>query len=83
MEAWAWLAAYVLGFGFLQLLLYRYFQREYSGADATPGAVEGSGPVATEPSRDVADGRTCSDCGTVNEAEATYTYCRECASPLR
>jgi hypothetical protein len=83
MEAWAWLFAYVLGFGLLQLFLYRYFQREYGKADATPVGVEGTPAATTETARDVdGDGVRCSHCGTVNGQEPTIRYCRECTSPL-
>jgi len=38
MEAWAWLAAYLVGFALLQLALYRYFQRgESTEAEREPG----------------------------------------------
>lgn len=83
MEAWAWLFAYVLGFGLLQLFLYRYFQREYGQADATPVGVEGTPAATSETAREVdGDGVRCAHCGTVNDQEPTIRYCRECTSPL-
>ncbi len=82
MDALGWLIAYVVGFGLLQLLLYRYFQREDPSPDATPrmdrsraAAVEGGEEPAT-------DGVYCDNCGAHNEAAATYSYCRECVSLL-
>jgi hypothetical protein len=84
MEAWAWLFAYVLGFALLQLVLYRYFQREYGKADATPVAMEGPGAVPRDSGRDAdGDGRRCQHCGTRNDEESTFTYCRECTSPFQ
>ena len=83
MEAWAWLFAYVLGFGLLQLFLYRYFQREYGQADATPVGGEGTGAAARETHRGVdGDGIRCEHCGTVNDQDSMFSYCRECTSPL-
>jgi hypothetical protein len=32
---------------------------------------------------DASGGVRCKHCGAVNESEATFTYCRECAQPLQ
>jgi hypothetical protein len=85
METWAWLVAYVLGFGLLQLLLYRYFQREDPSPDVTPGRVEHAPqPAIDGPNTADSDGVVqCPHCGTPNQEAATYAYCRECAHPLQ
>jgi hypothetical protein len=85
METWAWLVAYVVGFGLLQLLLYRYFQREDPAPDVTPGPVERGGQSAIDGANGPATdgGVQCPHCGTVNEDGAMYSYCRECALSLR
>lgn len=84
MEAWGWIFAYVLGFGLLQLLLYRYFQRDEPSPDATPStdqavrrSLEQSPPSTDE------EGVHCPFCGTYNEREPTFAYCKECVRPLR
>ncbi len=92
MEPWAWLAAYLVGFAFLQLLLYRYFREETSGQERTGAGPEGSAPRATEPARPRPDGGSksrsesdvyCKHCGARNDRDPAYTFCRECANPLR
>ena len=84
MEAWAWLFAYVLGFGLLQLVLYRYFQREYGQADATPVGAEGTGAAPREPTPETdGEGIRCTHCGTVNDSEPNFTFCRACTEPLQ
>jgi|AntDeeMinimDraft_5_1070356.scaffolds.fasta_scaffold00329_3 uncharacterized membrane protein YgcG len=42
MEALGWLVAYVLGFALVQLLLYRYIQRDDASPDAAPGSIDRS-----------------------------------------
>ena len=37
MQAWAWLVAYVVGFGLLQVALYRYFHRSEPTPETTAG----------------------------------------------
>jgi hypothetical protein len=86
MEIWAWLLAYVLGFGLLQLFLYRYFSRKQGALDgATPPGTEGARRAPPDhDGEDSGDGALrCQHCGAANENEASFTYCRECASPLR
>lgn len=91
MEAWVWLAVYLIGFALLQLVLYRYFQRGESTHEQTetsePGykRLEGSA-AASDVSRDQetdGDAVVCQNCGTLNDRDSMYSYCRECASPLR
>jgi len=83
MESWGWLIAYVVGFGLLQLLLYRYLQ----GRGATPNSTGGrgaSGGATAGPSASGAEaGVRCASCGTVNEADGMIRYCRSCAESLQ
>ena len=85
MEVWAWLLAYVLGFGLLQLFLYRYFSREQGTFDgATPGGTDGARRPATDHGDSEGEGAVrCQHCGAPNQNDAQYTYCRQCASPLQ
>lgn len=84
MEAWAWLVAYLLGFGLLQLVLYRYFQREFRHADTTPATTERSAAPAHDGGGEPAgEGIHCPECGCRNLQEPTFTYCRRCTSPLQ
>ena len=90
MEAWTWLAAYLIGFALLQLVLYRYFRRGEStheqGEAREPGykRLEGSAPsdIGTPADPD-SDTVACGNCGARNERDGMYSYCRECAEPLR
>ena len=84
METWGWLVLYVVGFGLVQLLLYRHFQRDDASPDVTPPAdraarrsLDRSAPSADE------EGIHCHHCGTYNEPEPTFSYCKECVRPLR
>lgn len=84
MDPWVWLAAYLLGFGLLQVLLYRYFRREIPRGEATtPASVEHPGPRAAA-GGEVGEetGARCPHCGADNEPDPAYTFCRECLSPL-
>jgi hypothetical protein len=102
MEAWAWLAVYLVGFALLQLVLYRYFRKRRSGdqpagpdgrhgarADAGRDSQYNPASERADPggdgrrSGDGADGVHCGHCGALNEDGSTYTYCRQCARPLR
>lgn len=84
MDPLVWLAAYLLGFTVLQLLLYRYFRREVPrGETTTPASADGGTPrAATGTDAPDTDGSRCPHCGAENEAEGVYSYCRECLSPL-
>jgi len=94
MEAWAWLIAYLVGFALLQLVLYRYFQRGESTHDngetrdsREPGyqRLERSAMSESAIDRpdDDGDGVYCKHCGARNERNGMYSYCRNCAEPLR
>ena len=85
MEVWSWLLAYVVGFALIQLLLYRYFQRDDPSPDATPGGTDGSARRSLEQSSEASTeaGARCPHCGAVNEHETTVAYCKECIRPLR
>ncbi|MFB6309393.1 MAG: hypothetical protein ABEH35_08695 [Haloarculaceae archaeon] len=89
METWGWLIAYVVGFGLLQLFLYRYFQREDRSADTTPAPSDQSAPLAVDRPRETTeethedDGVHCKHCGTYNERDPMFSYCKECAQPLQ
>lgn len=84
MEPWAWIAAYLIGFALLQLLLYRYFRRDVpQGETTTPHNPESGRRAAHSRASPPADGEvTCPHCGSVNEREQSFTFCRECVSPL-
>lgn len=84
MDPWVWIAAYLIGFAVLQLVLYRYFQRDVpSGEATTPKSHEAGARPARTGSNPPADGElTCPRCGTVNEREQSYTFCRECVALL-
>jgi len=83
MDVVFWLVAYVVGFGLVQLLLYRYFRRDDPAPDATPGRTERAAPVSV----DAPDGDGtvvhCGECGTDNEHDSMFVYCRSCASRLQ
>jgi len=80
MDTWVWLAAYVVGFGLLQLLLYRHFSRRTTTPAAESRTDHGGGhtPDSTD-----ADSVHCQHCGTTNEAHPMVRYCRSCAESLR
>jgi hypothetical protein len=81
MNPWAWIAAYVVGFALLQLLVYRYLGRK-TRVTTSPAAAEASG-VAAAGHETAGDATiTCGDCGAVNARERGYRYCRECAATL-
>ena len=92
MEALGWLLAYVVGFGLVQLLLYRYIQGDDASPDAGPGRVDQSAGRSMEqsPARpeedagaDAEDGVHCRHCGAVNEYDQMFSYCKRCAGPLQ
>lgn len=88
MEMWAWIGAYLVGFAILQLYLYRYFFNGRStGGDS---AHENATPQPTDGARSAVDASessevavlTCGDCGTPNEFDPAYTFCKSCGSRL-
>ena len=92
MEALGWLVAYVVGFGLVQLLLYRYIQRDDAAPDAAARGVDRSpgrsmeqspvGPGERDPS-EADEGVRCRHCGAVNEPDQMFSYCKQCAGPLQ
>ena len=92
MEALGWLVAYVVGFGLVQLLLYRYIQRDDASPDTAPGPVDRSARRSMERASARSDegdahgtenGVPCPHCGTVNEREQMFAYCEQCVRPLQ
>jgi len=92
METLGWLVAYVVGFALVQLLLYRYIQRDDASPDAAPGSVDQTArrsmeqPAARPDDGDGDadhEGVRCRHCGTVNDYGQQFAYCRECVQPLR
>jgi hypothetical protein len=81
MQPWVWLTAYVVGFGLLQILLYRHFSGRTT-ANTTEGPVDRSGGGHTAAPTDT-DAVPCQHCGTVNESHRMVRYCRGCAESLR
>ena len=82
MQPWVWLTAYVLGFGLLQVLLYRHFSAGTPTAEPTE-----SRAARADGGRQVATGTTdtvvCGHCGAVNESHRMIRYCGTCAESLR
>ncbi|MBX0295466.1 DUF7577 domain-containing protein [Haloarcula nitratireducens] len=88
MNAWAWLTAYVVGFGLLQVLLYQYVQTTDPTPESTPertaGAVNGSGSRAgDDPTRHEESVVRCRHCGAANESHLMLRYCGTCTESLR
>ncbi len=82
MQPWVWLTAYVLGFGLLQVLLYRHF----SGQTTSPQPTDGRATRADGGRRvtsDTAETIACEHCGAVNESHRMIRYCGNCAESLR
>ncbi|PSP84791.1 hypothetical protein BRC83_04965 [Halobacteriales archaeon QS_1_68_17] len=87
METWVWIAAYVVGFALLQVLVYRYVRDDEPAVEVegatSPG--ERARPPATDRGdrQRTADGEgvRCRNCGATNEQ--LYRYCRECVTPLQ
>lgn len=83
MEAWGWLVAYIVGFGLMQLLLYRYFQRDDPSPDATPPADQSAQrSLEKSPPQTAEEGTHCNHCGAFNECAPTISYCKQCVQPL-
>jgi hypothetical protein len=83
MDGWGWLIAYVVGFGLLQLLLYRYLQRRGPTANSTAGRGASGGTGSAQSASATEAGVRCESCGTVNEADGMIRYCRSCAESLQ
>jgi hypothetical protein len=86
---WNWAIGYLLVFAALQFAVYVYYRRrmddepsprgggrEHSSVDQF-GARSALGTDSTD-----ADGRPCPHCGTANDLDSTFRYCRNCARRL-
>lgn len=92
MEPWSWILVYLAGFTLFQLLLFRYFSdgRAFDGVSIGSGETAGvqtveSGPPPGESSgrsEPESDGVRCPHCGTHNQDEQPFTYCRNCLVQL-
>jgi len=87
MEVWAWLGAYLVGFAILQLFLYRYFisgstASEPSTEHTTPNPSDAGPGAAERPQRADEDVVLCEQCGTPNEHDPAYTFCKTCGNRL-
>ena len=88
MEMWAWLGAYLVGFGLLQLYLYRYFIKDDSPAEGTTadgGLSRADGTnVGVDTPESAAGGElvACPNCGAYNRNDPMFSYCQECATEL-
>jgi len=87
--AWLWVVLYVLAFVAIQLLLYRYLQRgdgptvEHAAPDYGEGEAAPQRPAKAAVDADDREGIRCQHCGALNDREASYTFCRECAQRLQ
>ena len=93
METWVWIiGAYVIGFGLLQLYLYRYYmgkstdgtRAESAREGTTPGMAE-SASAAVETPDDVSeeDLVSCANCGVYNKNDPMFNYCKQCGTELK
>ncbi|MCT9094447.1 hypothetical protein [Haloarchaeobius sp. HME9146] len=89
-EVWDWAIGYLLVFAALQLAVYIYYRRQ---TDSGPSRAvpEGDGigfeeraasAPATRRREPTGDSRHCPHCGTPNELDPTFRYCRYCAGDL-
>jgi ribosomal protein S14 len=93
MEPWGWILVYLVGFVLFQLVVFRYFGdgSTFGGVSLESGETAGpqtidSGRTAREPSKDpepTTDGVRCSHCGTDNQNQQPFRYCRNCLAQLR
>jgi hypothetical protein len=81
MYSWLWIAAAVVGFVLLQVLLNRYLGWNTRGT-APHAPTRATGELAAEPPAGGDETRTCEDCEAVNAREPGYRFCRECAAQL-
>jgi len=82
MQPWTWLAAYVVGFGLLQVLLYRRFHQRTPTSSSATGSADpqgGSQPASADPEATTA----CEHCETLNERHSVVRYCWACTRPLQ
>lgn len=98
MGVWVYVVAYLVAFVVIQLVVYRYLRGRNgdagvalaSGSNADRGA--GRDPEASDRNdpldrRSLADAdatsdRRCPACGTANDPDGPYTFCRNCATRL-
>ncbi|MFC7026983.1 hypothetical protein ACFQJ5_04350 [Halomicroarcula sp. GCM10025324] len=78
MQVWGWLLVYLVGFGLVQLLLYRRFGRRESTPRGNSQSAAPSGSLGPSASSVV----ECRHCGARNEAVRTVRYCQACVEPL-
>lgn len=86
---WGWILAYLLGFLLFQAILYWYLQGD--GASLESGAIGyGDRDLGIHPGMEVPpesgpreDVVRCPHCGTYNDREPSYTYCRECLAEFK
>lgn len=95
MELWGLLVVYLVAFALIHVVLYLLYSRRGGDSTSIPSLSEGGvgNPYLTSsiesvqagdrPSDDAEDRRRCVRCGVANEADASYTYCRNCIAPLR
>lgn len=82
MQPWMWLTAYVLGFGLLQVILYRHFSKQTPAPESAErhlARADGGQQVTT----DAADTISCGHCGAINESHSMIRYCGACAESLQ
>lgn len=92
MEPWTWILVYLVGFTLFQLLLFRYFSDDHAFDGVSLGSGETAGvqsldrgqvpPDANQRAESDEEGVRCPHCGTDNEDEQTYMFCRNCLAQL-
>lgn len=81
MPTWFWLLAYVVGFGLLQVAMYRHFTPDDPRPDTTPATR--AQPATGRVDHPTEDGAVlCPNCGESNEEAANFQFCRYCVGPL-
>ncbi|MFC6730955.1 MULTISPECIES: hypothetical protein [unclassified Haladaptatus] len=90
LDAWGWVVAYIIGFTVIHLLVYQYLRtsdesrfEQFSPSDAS--GYEGSSATAdygTQSGHVPGEFRQCPHCGTQNEADPVFVFCKECIQPL-
>ncbi|WP_338729960.1 hypothetical protein [Haladaptatus sp. DJG-WS-42] len=90
LDAWGWVVAYIIGFTIIHLLVYQYLKTSddsrfeqfspsdasgFEAASASADFKSHSGPVAGE-------FRSCPHCGTQNEPDPIFIFCKQCIQPL-
>lgn len=98
MSAWTFVVLYLAAFVLLQFVVYRYLrdhrdEESRVAVSRPPNADRGGGHEAdgherrrvqeTVERQDDETFRRCPSCGSTNDPDGTYTYCRNCAARLR